>query len=121
MSNHPISHIEISSNNREESAQFYNELFGWPARQIPEMNYATMNPADGGPSIGLNPVNEENPAGTVTFYVHTDDIDASLSKAQSLGAKVLSPKMEIPTVGWFAVFSDPTGNAVALLQPLPMS
>ena len=44
----------------------------------------------------------------------TDDIDASLAKAESLGGKTVIPKTEIPGVGWFGFFSDPTGNVVSL-------
>ena len=119
MSKHPIIHIEISSNDREVDAQFYNELFGWKFQQMPEMNYATFE-AEGGPGGGLNPVADYNPAGTVTVYVETDDIKATLAAVEKLGGKVVAPPSEIPDVGWFAFFSDLTGNRVALLEPLPM-
>ncbi len=67
---------------------------------------------------GFNPVSETNPAGSVLVYVSTDDIDATLAKAKSLGAKIFLPKTEIPDTGWFGIFSDPTGNMVALYTPL---
>ena len=47
-------------------------------------------------------------------YVATDDIDATLDKAESLGGKTVIPKTEIPNVGWFGFFTDPTGNMVGL-------
>jgi predicted enzyme related to lactoylglutathione lyase len=118
MSKHPIVHIEISANDLEADAEYYSELFGWKFQQIPDMNYATFT-AEGGPGGGLNPVADYNPAGTVTVYVHTDDIDDTLNKAQKLGGKVVAPKAEIPGVGWFAFISDPTGNKLAVLQPIP--
>jgi predicted enzyme related to lactoylglutathione lyase len=31
-----------------------------------------------------------------------------------LGGVVVQPKMEIPGVGWFGMFKDPTGNTMAL-------
>jgi uncharacterized protein len=34
--------------------------------------------------------------------------------AESLGGKILMPKTEIPHVGWWAAFADPTGNRIAL-------
>jgi uncharacterized protein len=116
MSKHPIVHVEFSSRDREESGKFYSELFGWKVRQIPEMNYATFE-AEGGTGGGFNPINEGNPAGTISVYVNTDDIDATLTKAQALGGKLKAPKQEIPGVGWFAFFTDLSGNTVALLQP----
>jgi predicted enzyme related to lactoylglutathione lyase len=109
MNKHPIVHIEISAKDRVAASKFYTDLFGWKVEQMPEMNYATFE-AEGGPGGGFNPVTKENPAGTVTVYVHTDDIPATLAKITALGGKVLVPETEIPTVGWFAYVSDPTGN-----------
>jgi len=65
-------------------------------------------------------VTDSNPAGTVIAYVGTDDVDATLAKLTKLGGKTLAPKAEIPGVGWFAIFADPSGNKVGLLQSLPM-
>ncbi len=117
MSNHPIVHIEFSSLNREASAAFYQNLFGWQVRQIPEMDYATFDSGEGSVGGGFNPVHEQNPAGTVTVYVNTDDIRATLAQVVALGGKAISDPMPIPGVGLFAYFQDPTGNTLALLEP----
>ena len=113
MSKHPIVHIEFSATNREQAAKFYSELFGWQIEQIPEMNYATFSPGEG-PGGGFNPVNEQNPAGTVVVYVDSEDIEADLAKAVSLGGRQVTPKTEIPGEGWFGIFTDPSGNPVGL-------
>ena len=113
MSKHPIVHIEFSAHDRKATGKFYTDLFGWKVEQMPEMNYATFE-SEGGPGGGFNPVSEQNPAGTILVYVSTDDIEAALAKAESLGGKTIMPKTEIPTIGWFGIFSDPTGNVVGL-------
>lgn len=113
MSKHPIVHVEISANDREAAGQFYTDLFGWDVQQRPEMNYATFDTKNG-PGGGFFPVSNENPAGTVLVYVGTDDIEATLAKAESLGGKTVVPKTEIPNIGWFAFFKDPTGNQIGL-------
>ena len=118
MSKHPIVHIEFSTNDRERDAKFYSELFGWKFQQDTEMNYATFE-AEGGPGGGLNPVSENNPAGNVAVYINSDDIDATLARAEELGGKVAVPRSEIPGFGYFAIFSDLTGNMVGLFEPLP--
>ena len=46
-----------------------------------------------------------------------DDIEASTAKAKALGANVVKDVTEIPQVGWFSVFLDPTGAAAALFKP----
>ena len=118
MSDHPIVHVEFSARDLQEAGKFYSELFGWKVEQFPEMSYATFA-AEGGPGGGFNPVSEENPAGTVMVYVSADDIEATLDRVEALGGKKVLPKSEIPGIGWFAFFQDPTGNTVALFKALP--
>jgi predicted enzyme related to lactoylglutathione lyase len=113
MSSHPIVHVEISSSDLEASGRFYSQLFGWKIEHTPELNYTTFQ-AEGGPGGGFNPISETNPAGTVVVYVDSDDIQADLAKAESLGAATVVPKTEIPQMGWFAMFRDPSGNTVGL-------
>ena len=117
MSEHHIVHIEFSAEDHEAAGKFYSDLFGWEVTLIPEMDYTTF---DTGKFVGggLNPVNETNPAGTVLVYIGTDDIDSSLTKAESLGGKILTQKTEIPETGWYGFFKDPTGNIVGLYTPL---
>lgn len=117
MSKHPIVHVEFSAKDRETAGKFYAELFGWQVQQLPEMNYATFDTGEG-VGGGLNPVQENYPAGTISVYIHTDDIDATLAKAEKLGGKTIVPKSEIPGVGWFAFFADPTGNQIGLLTQI---
>jgi predicted enzyme related to lactoylglutathione lyase len=118
MSQHPIVHVEFSAQDREAAGAFYAELFGWQVQQIPEMNYAMFD-TGGGLGGGLNPVGDRYPAGTVTVYVATGDIPATLARAESLGGKILVPESEIPGVGWFGFFQDPSGNMIGLLKSLP--
>ncbi|MGD2157275.1 MAG: VOC family protein [Anaerolineales bacterium] len=113
MAKHPIAHIEFSARDREEAGKFYSEVFGWKVQQMPEMNYATFE-AEGGPGGGFNPVTEDYPAGTIFVYIQTDDIEATLKEIEAAGGKTIIPKTVIPSVGWYAFFSDPTGNKVAL-------
>ena len=113
MSQHPIIHIEFSASDREDAGRFYNDVFGWQIQQMPEMNYATFE-AQGGPGGGFNPVDEQNPAGTILVYIDTKDINADLKKIETLGGTTIVPKTEIPKIGWFAIFADLTGNQVGL-------
>lgn len=113
MSKHPIVHIEFSAANRETTGKFYADIFGWEVQQVPEMNYATFASQEG-LGGGFNPVNETSPAGTTVVYIGTDDIEATLRDIERQGGKTIVPKSEIPGMGWFAIFTDPTGNKVGL-------
>lgn len=113
MTNRNIVHIEIPTRNFKESGEFYGKLFGWKITSMPEMNYSMWEPAVG-PGGGFNPLGENTRVDSVLIYVDSDDIQADLKKARSLGAVILKERSEIPGYGWFGVFKDLTGNTIAL-------
>ena len=113
MTKRNIVHIEIPSRNHEESGKFYGELFGWKITPVPEMEYMLWEPAEG-PGGGFSPLGEMTKAGEILIHVYSDDIEADLKKAKSLGAKIILPKQEITGVGWFGIFEDLTGNKIAV-------
>lgn len=57
--------------------------------------------------------------GSVLVYIDLADVDAVIARAKELGAPIFLDKMEIPTVGWMAIFGDPGGNRIAVMQPMP--
>ena len=113
MSKRNIVHVEIPAADVNAAGKFYQELLGWKIQPMPEMNYV-MWESEGGESGGFPQVSDENPAGQVLVYIHSDDIEADLKKVEKLGGKVLHQKAEIPGTGWFGIFQDPTGNVLAL-------
>jgi predicted enzyme related to lactoylglutathione lyase len=54
-------------------------------------------------------------------YFAVADVDASVKKAQSLGAKVLANPMDIPGVGRFATLQDPQGAVFSVFKGAPAS
>ncbi len=119
MADHSIVHVEIPANDPASAAKFYADLFGWNIQVDQALNYY-MFQAGSGPGGAFPQVGEDPPykPGEVVIYVSTDDIDATLAKTESLGGKTLMPKTEIPNVGWFAFFADPTGNRIGLYTVL---
>jgi uncharacterized protein len=113
MSKRNVVHVEIPSVNVEAAGRFYSDLFGWKLQHIPEMNY-TMWEAEDHTGGGFPEISADNPAGQVLVYIDSDDIDSDLKKVEKLGGKVLRKKTEIPGMGWFGIFQDPTGNVLAV-------
>ncbi|HEY2981028.1 MAG TPA: VOC family protein [Anaerolineales bacterium] len=113
MTKRNIVHIEIPAVDQAKAGKFYHDLFGWEVQHVPEMNY-TMWDAGDGSAGGFNELSDEFGVGDVLIYVNSDDIDADLKKARSLGATIVREKDEIPQTGWFGIFKDPTGNMIAL-------
>jgi predicted enzyme related to lactoylglutathione lyase len=50
-------------------------------------------------------------------HVVVDDVDASAALAKKLGGQVKKEPTDIPTVGRFAIISDPQGAVLSLFQP----
>lgn len=108
-----IVHIEIPTQNGKESAQFYEKLFGWHIEHDEQMDYTMFDPHEG-PGGGFSPLGENVEAGDILIYVSSEDIEADLKNAESLGGTVVMQKSEIPNTGWFGMFKDPTGNTIGL-------
>jgi len=113
MSKRNIVHIEIPAADTTKAAQFYQALFGWKTTRDEAMDYILWEPAVG-PGGGFSPLGEQVRPGDVLIYIDSEDIEADLKQVGKLGGTVICPKSEIPGVGWYGIFKDPTGNAIAL-------
>jgi len=110
---HAIVHVELPAADAKAAGKFYHDLFGWKVETDDKFDYVMFQPQDG-PGGGMAPLSDDVEPGDTVVYVGTDDIDATLAKAEALGASVVQGEMEIPGMGWLAVFKDPTGNRVGL-------
>jgi predicted enzyme related to lactoylglutathione lyase len=121
MANHPIVHVEIPTlqGKSKESAEFYAKTFDWKLEHAPQFNY-WMFSAEGGPGGGFIEVGSEADAkiSEPVVYIGTDDIEGSLAQIEANGGKTVLPKTEIPGMGWFAYFTDPAGNKLALYKAM---
>ncbi len=123
MTTHNVVHIEIPTADGKASGEFYGKLFGWKITRDESMDYTMFSPGEG-PGGGFTKIGGEwgqhVQVGHVLIYINSEDIEADLKKAEALGGSIVQPKMEIPKTGWFGIFTDPTGNTVALYTEMPM-
>jgi predicted enzyme related to lactoylglutathione lyase len=123
---HTIVHFEIPAKDVDKLKQFYEQVFGWKIIQYPspldywliqtvpvDENGAPLRPGVNGGMFRkqeseIKPIN----------YISVESINDYLSVIQKFGGKVISPKQEVPNVGWIAAAEDPEGNQFALIQPL---
>jgi predicted enzyme related to lactoylglutathione lyase len=121
-----VIHFEIHAGDPDRAVKFYETLFGWTFQKWEgPMDYwlVTTGP-DSQPGIngGLLRRQGEIDGQAVIAYVCTVDvenIDASISKAQSNGAQVVVPKMPIPGMGWLVYCKDTEGNIFGMMQADP--
>ena len=113
--------FESTSADIPASARFYGDLFGWPIVTDEAMNYTMTAFEQGETGMGFAPVNEDQGVlpGSILVYVDVDDVDATIARAKELGGQVFLDKTEIPTVGWMAIFGDPGGNRIGVMQRMP--
>src|SRR5258708_18350086 len=103
--------------NTSAAGQFYSDVFDWKIETDSTYNYVQFKP-ESGPGGGFVEPGIDAPVeykpDRLLVYVATDDIDATLASIEAHGGKTVLPKTEIPYVGWWAVFTDPSGNHLAL-------
>ena len=123
---HTLVHFEIPAQDVEKLKQFYEEVFGWKIIQYPapedywviqtvpvDKDGAPVRPGvNGGMFKKLEP--EIKPIN----YFAVESINNFLAKIVKLGGKIVSPKQEVPNIGWIAAAEDPEGNKFALIEPL---
>ncbi len=121
MAAQPIVHVEIPAKDTAAAAKFYADAFGWGLQHDDNFDYWMFSAGDGpgGGFVSTDPnsgmMNPQKP-GEVLIYIGSDDVDADLAKIESLGGKAVVPKTEIPGMGWWGAFTDPTGNKVGLFS-----
>lgn len=114
MANYSIAHIEIPAVNAGAAGTFYSEVFGWKIETNPTYNYVTFENEGGLRGGFAGPSEPTYKPDRLLVYLATDDIDATLATIEAHGGKTVLPKTEIPHVGWWAVFTDPSGNHLGL-------
>ena len=114
----PVVHFEIGGRDVEKLIEFYADAFEWDIMPLGDELYIADPGSDKGIQGHLFQATEETgSANNVIIYVQVDDIQGSLEKVENLGGKILIPPQEIPgNASHFAMFLDPNGNKIGLLQ-----
>jgi predicted enzyme related to lactoylglutathione lyase len=111
-----VVHFEIMGPDGGALAAFYSDIFDWSPQATPGFDGYHMVSADEtgvGGAVGQG--NDEMPS-YLTMYLEVEDIDAHLVNIEEAGGKTVAPRQEIPGMVTFALFSDPAGNLVGLVE-----
>jgi uncharacterized protein len=117
----PVVHFEVIGKDAQKLQGFYADLFGWEIDANNQMNYGMVqregNTTEDGIGIGggIAPA-QEGSDGWVTFYVATDDVEASLKKAESLGGTRVMGPMQVPEGPEIGLLNDPEGHLVGVVR-----
>jgi predicted enzyme related to lactoylglutathione lyase len=113
---------ELATTDVPGARAFYAGLFGWRAdgRETPGMEYSVLKLGDR-PVGGMMPMPAEA-AGTPSYwavYFVVEDADATVAKALAMGAHVIMPLVDEPTVGRFGFLADPEGAIFGVVRLEP--
>jgi len=100
----PIVFFDVAGPDAGQLRQFYAANFGW-----------TIDGANGITTPGLNGTLREDPPETL-LYLGVPDIDATLAAIAVSGGAVVLPRMVVPGVVTLALFTDPAGNRMGLVE-----
>jgi predicted enzyme related to lactoylglutathione lyase len=109
-------HVEIPVDDTAKGRAFWGGLFGYEFQAFegaPSEYHMFRTSEDTGGAISEEP-GKRGPR----VYFDCDDIRASAAKVKELGGTTDEP-MAVPSMGWFAVCQDDSGNEFGLWQTDP--
>jgi predicted enzyme related to lactoylglutathione lyase len=103
----PIVYFEIAGPESVLLSTFYSTVFGWEIGPR-----ASIAPESTG---GLRGGFRQDPAEKL-LYLGVADIEAALRQIEAAGGRTALPRTVIPGVVIFALFTDPAGNRMGLVE-----
>jgi predicted enzyme related to lactoylglutathione lyase len=116
----PFVFVELYTDNLDKSKTFYTSLLDWKTEDMPNDaapggKYTMISVGEGtGGGMLKNPM--PNGGSHWMPYVQVQSIDATVKKAESLGAKTMLAKTEVMGMGWLAIITDPQGAMFGFWQ-----
>lgn len=117
--------IDLSSDDRGSTHDFYRELFGWTFTDTGEESHHYEMVDNAGASVcgymgteGMTCPDGGPIPSEWDVYLAVDDLDARLARAAARGVTPLFPPVRMPGLGAFAVLVDPTGAKVGMWESL---
>jgi predicted enzyme related to lactoylglutathione lyase len=113
MSN-PVIHFEVAGTDAAALQSFYAEVFGWKIDANNPAQYGSVEAAPGGIGGGVCPTIDGSTR--TMFYVGVADLQTTLDAVEKLGGVTVLPPADVPGGPKIAMFNDPDGNRVGLMQ-----
>jgi predicted enzyme related to lactoylglutathione lyase len=108
----PIVFVDIVGTELPKQAQFYREVFGWKIGADGGFSAPAATPMRG--TLRVEDA-KKNPIERV-IYLGVPDINAALAAVTAHGGKIALPRLEVPGVAILALFTDPAGNRMGLVE-----
>jgi predicted enzyme related to lactoylglutathione lyase len=114
--------VDLASGDAAGSRDFYSKLFGWQVDVNPDPQYGGYGRAtvQGRDAAGISPTQTPDQPTAWSFYIGTDDAEATARQVEAAGGKVVMAAFDIGDQGRMAVFQDPAGASISVWQPTGM-
>lgn len=100
----PIVFFDIAGPDAAKLKNFYSGNFGW-----------SIDAKDAIKTPDLDGTLRQDPPEKI-LYIGVPDIDAALKKIVETGGSVVMPRTVVPNVVILALFTDPAGNRMGLVE-----
>jgi uncharacterized protein len=118
-----VEYFQIPADDIGRAKEFYNKVFGWEMQkwnssENSEQEYWMFQTKDdeGNPGLGGGLMKRQSPQHTITNFITVSSIEEYSSKIEQSGGKIIMPKTQIPTMGFFAVFLDTENNMFGIYE-----
>lgn len=113
-----VQYFEVPVEQPSRARSFYEKLFGWQFKQVPETEYWTIE-TEG--EQGLHGGMMRRPAyeKAITNYIGISSVDDYCVKVVEFGGRVMAPKTSVKGMGYFAVCMDTEDNVFGLWEDDP--
>lgn len=111
----PMFHWEFMVSDVAKAISFYSSVFDWEFDETSFPTYPLIK-TGGKPGGALMLKPSEAHTYRLNAYFHVENIEVTLTRAEVAGGKLIAPKMAIPGVGHWAMFTDPDGILIGIMQ-----
>jgi predicted enzyme related to lactoylglutathione lyase len=119
-----VVHFEVPFDDADRARDFYQGVFDWQIRSMPEMGYHLVSTGpvsdQGMPTgpgyIGGGMLQRQTPVSSPVVTLQVDDIDVTLAAVEQRGGRTVRQKMPVGDIGFAAYFADSEGNVMGLWQ-----
>jgi predicted enzyme related to lactoylglutathione lyase len=103
----PIVFFDIAGPKVEELKSFYGDLFGWDLGGSSKATLPVVAPLPA--AFREDPVEKR-------IYIGVSDVAQKLDEIKSRGGSIDAPRFVVPGVAVIALFKDPAGNPMGLVE-----
>lgn len=114
-----VVHFEICADDPARATKFYSKVFGWKIEKWPGSQEYWLASTGTDTEMGINGaiMKRPDPKAATINTIGVGSVDDFAARVTRNGGKVLTAKMPIPGVGYFAYCLDTEGNQFGIMQP----